>query len=393
MKIGALKFYPLLISITIVLIILLIPIKWIQGLIGDRIIEQSAYQQNTIMFQGYSIQNKMLAEGKYLPIYGSSELSSYSVFHPSNFFLQNNKGFTPFLIGRGGTQSLIHFLSLSQFKGELHNQKVVIIISPQWFEPAGIREDHFSRNFSLLQAYNLAFNNELDPKLKKKAIKRLLSFNLVKDDVLLTELYKAEISNSFYEKFKAILVKPAAFLHKSILEKKDFFQSITLKEQKIINIDDEEIKNKSFNYLLEYANQVGKENVTNNSLSIMDSYYNQYIKKDLKKYKNSYSNISYSTSVEYDDLAMLIQFLHDADAKALFISVPVNGFWYDYTGFPKERRAEYYKKVNHLITSNGYELADFSNFEYEQYFLKDIMHIGWKGWVHVNEKLEEFYNE
>ena len=38
-------------------------------------------------------------------------------------------------------------------------------------------------------------------------------------------------------------------------------------------------------------------------------------------------------------------------------------------------------------------MADFSNKEYEEYFLKDIMHLGWKGWVYLDDKVYQFYKK
>lgn len=38
------------------------------------------------------------------------------------------------------------------------------------------------------------------------------------------------------------------------------------------------------------------------------------------------------------------------------------------------------------------KLADFSQKEYEIYFLRDIMHLGWKGWVYLDRAVYEFYN-
>ena len=47
----------------------------------------------------------MFEDSKYLPIFGSSELSRLDEFHPSNYFQVNNQGFTPYLVGKGGDQS------------------------------------------------------------------------------------------------------------------------------------------------------------------------------------------------------------------------------------------------------------------------------------------------
>ncbi|MBJ8128279.1 D-alanyl-lipoteichoic acid biosynthesis protein DltD, partial [Bacillus cereus] len=81
-------------------------------------------------------------------------------------------------------------------------------------------------------------------------------------------------------------------------------------------------------------------------------------------------------SPEYEDLQIVLDLLKQSGAKPLFISVPVKGPWYDYAGFPKERREAYYKKVHEQIEKAGYPIADFSNHEYDKYFLKDHMHLG-----------------
>ncbi|MFP9202670.1 D-alanyl-lipoteichoic acid biosynthesis protein DltD, partial [Enterococcus faecalis] len=83
--------------------------------------------------------------------------------------------------------------------------------------------------------------------------------------------------------------------------------------------------------------------------------------------------------------------LKDAGAEPMFVTIPVNGKWYDYTGFPKKGRTDYYKKVNKQIRAKGFQVADFSGHEYDPYFMKDTIHIGWKGWVYVDKAIDEFY--
>ncbi|HAZ37323.1 MAG TPA: D-alanyl-lipoteichoic acid biosynthesis protein DltD, partial [Clostridiaceae bacterium] len=41
----------------------------------------------------------------------------------------------------------------------------------------------------------------------------------------------------------------------------------------------------------------------------------------------------------------------------------------------------------------GYKIADFSGSEYEKYFLGDIMHVGWKGWIKIDGEIEKYYYE
>ena len=41
----------------------------------------------------------------------------------------------------------------------------------------------------------------------------------------------------------------------------------------------------------------------------------------------------------------------------------------------------------------GYPVVDFSGHEYDKYFLKDTIHLGWKGWIYFDEAVQNFYTE
>ncbi len=73
--------------------------------------------------QSVFLQQKMLENSQYLPMYGSSEFLRMDAYHPSNYFKVNPVGFTPFLIGTGGTQSLAHILNMTSTMDELEGKK------------------------------------------------------------------------------------------------------------------------------------------------------------------------------------------------------------------------------------------------------------------------------
>ena len=149
----------------------------------------------------------------------------------------------------------------------------------------------------------------------------------------------------------------------------------------------------NYNKLLEKAESIAKIQCTTNEFGISDNYFNTYVKDNLESRKNSEQNSSYVKSKEYDDLQLFLDICKDLKIEPLLISVPVNGRWYDYTGFSKEDRNQYYQNIRDIASKNNVELADFSDKEYELYFLKDIMHLGWKGWVYLDEAIYNFYQK
>jgi D-alanine transfer protein len=382
-------FGPLLLAILLFLVFLFVPNSWIGSLITDKKVNASATALNPMMFQGKYLQERAVESNKYYPIYGSSELSRLDPFHPSNYFAVNKKGFTPYLVGRGGTQSLIQFLSISQNADKLRGKKIVFIVSPQWFHPRGIDEVHFSPNYSILQGYELAFNNSLNPDIKKRAMQRLLKFKEVKNDQLLSTLYRSQISSSKMEKLKADIVRPVAYVYKDLLEKKDLYYSLYPSKQPARAIRPSLVKNKSWNQLKQIAAKYAKQKAGNNPYYIDNSIYKHSVKPVIKKYKNVNKHYTYVKSVEYSDLQLVLDMLKQAGAKPLFVSIPLNGFWYDYTGFPRKNRAAYYKKVKAQINREGFPVLDLSKHEFDRYFMKDTMHISYKGWVYIDKAMQE----
>lgn len=383
-------FAPILLAFLVLFILVIIPNNWIKGLIPKNRVDQAATELNPFMFQGTYIQQRMLENKKFLPIYGSSELARLDRFHPSNYFQVTREPFTPFLVGRGGTESLIHLLNFSEHLDQLKGRKIVFVLSPQWFQPKGTDESHFVPNYSSLQGYDFAFNNHIDPRIKKMAIKRLLTFSSVKDDPILSAIYRAELTKNPWDQKKAKLVRPFAYAYRNLLVKKDLYYSIAggVKRNREIKHD---LKGQNWSQLEKDAEQLGSQKAINNPFWVTNSQYNK-IKNLVPSLKDKKTNASYGKSPEYQDFQLVLDVLKQSGAKPLFISVPVNGKWYDYTGFPKKGRTAYYSRIRNQIEAEGFQVADFSGHEYDPYFMKDTIHIGWKGWVYTDRAIKDFYN-
>ncbi|MDM5153996.1 D-alanyl-lipoteichoic acid biosynthesis protein DltD [Bacillus sp. DX1.1] len=382
-------FGPMLLALALFAVFLLIPIRFLSPLVSDKKVEQAATSVTEEKIQSMILQQKMLEDPKYLPMYGSSEFKRLDAYHPSSYFKVKPEGFTPFLLGRGGTQNLIHVLNFASTMDDLKDKKMIFVLSPQWFVPQGIDELHFAPNFSKQQGYHFLFNNDLKPEMKKHIAKRLLKFDIVKKETLLKTSLEGIAYDDTKYKVKAIAAKPFAYIYRNILDRKDLFTvmfNIKPPKQQL----DPALKNMNWEEARKHADQTGAAESKSNKFGIDDSYFHNKI-KNVQQRKGYLARASYDQSPEYEDLQIVLDLLKQTGAKPLFISVPVKGPWYDYAGFPKERRELYYKKVHEQIKQAGYPIADFSNHEYDKYFLKDHMHLGWKGWVYIDEAVQKFY--
>ena len=378
-------FGPIIVALVLFVGILILPTSWLMKVIPENRLEESAISLEPSMFQGTYLQSEMLKDSKYLPIYGSSEFSRWDPFHPSNYFETNEADFTPYLIGKGGMTSIIHDLNFATHAAELKNQQMVVIVSPQWFVKHGTDEEHFTPNYSPLQAYMLPFNNDIDDQVKRKLMQRLMTYNSVKNDTLLSELYDAYLNDDSV-KFKSLSVAAKSYL--SVLKKRDIFHTL-LKDQDTKRYQSDEVKDQSFEALLAQAEIYGQERTKHSEFYIEDKVYKkkeQYFKKMAGKNKGA----SYAESPEYEDFQIMLDILKKAEANPLFVIIPVNGAYYDHTGFLEKGRQDYYTRVKKQIEENGFTYADYSDHEYDPYFMRDTIHIGWKGWVYLNEDIQKF---
>ena len=130
-----------------------------------------------------------------------------------------------------------------------------------------------------------------------------------------------------------------------------------------------------------------------NQFYVKSSYYNNYIVRVMDEVKDEGINTGYSVSPEYEDYECFLKVCSELGIRPLIVITPVNGYWYDWIGFGKDAREDYYSHVRELAEKYGAETADFSDREYEEYFMEDTIHIGWKGWVDVSEAIYRFAQE
>lgn len=392
-------FGPMIVAFSLLCLVLLIPTSLLEKVIPNSMVKRASYGFQSNMIKGMLIQDKMLKSPNYLPIYGSSELMRIDPFHPTNYFEVNPigvskaapNGLTPFLVGKAGSEDLVHFLNFATKKNLMENKKVVFILSPQWFTPKG---DPFTYNFSILQAYEYAMHPQLSPKLQAAGAKRLLHFSKVKQDSVLKYLLEGQIYKDPKHQLLAHILRPVGDVILSALEKRDFvftyFEPLSFKYK--LTPDPALTKNVEWEQLIDNAAKVAKSKSNNNQFGIDNADYNRVYKNKLKSYKGKKRDLSYSNSPEYADLQLVLETLKEAHVKALFISVPVNGYWYDYVDVSKKGREIYYKKVKAQVEMAGFQFADYSNHEYDKTFLKDPSHLGWEGWAYVDQAIYEFWN-
>lgn len=332
-----------------------------------------------------------------IPVLGSSELSAEDdIAYPPALFHSGNSDFNMILIGRGNIQSLLHTINLGAMEDSVENRKVVLILSPQWFEQPYASEAFPSR-FSERNYAKFLNNTEIPSSLKTEVSNRVVE-SMTADPIGLdkVKLYNDVHLGKSLNPVKQLQLK----VYDDFMNKKSDFEF--QKEVKLFKTPQGErvkVEDIDFEAVLVDAEQAGNEACTNNDLFIYDHYYDTYVKSEYESGVSQNSRISgtmdpsINKTAEYNDFQLFLNVCKAVGIEPLIVNVPVHGRWYDWTGFPQAERDYYYQTISDICYEYGVELADFSGKEYEEYFLKDIMHLGWKGWVYVDEAVYNFYKK
>ncbi|MDR3543199.1 MAG: D-alanyl-lipoteichoic acid biosynthesis protein DltD, partial [Desulfosporosinus sp.] len=345
---------------------------WVWSYIKPGVIQTASENQIPTLFGGTLLQSMALKDPTVVPMYGSSEFGHGGPYNPTKLFAGKPTGWTPYLVGHAGSLDLIQALYAGA--QNLKGKKIVLSLSGQWFSSNGITQNTFAANFSALQAYTMLFNSSLTTQTKLILAQRLLQFNEVKKTYPILDgflkYYGHTDSGSI---IMEALYFPAARVEMSSLE----FQDALKTTQILQHLPAKEIaKNSngksqrtlpSWSQMQQKATADVQKNETNNPFEINNKFFKQKI-KNLQKFKNSATKGHFFPSPEYADLNLLMNVLKDEGADPIFLIQPVNGRWYDFTGFPKEQRQKYYRQVRKMTDQFRYSLADFSSHEYDKYF-------------------------
>jgi D-alanine transfer protein len=316
-----------------------------------------------------------------LIIYGSSELAMLEIpAHPSNFFAGKRNGFQVNVVGRGSCQSIIHALSIAASGDALKGKKVALITSPQSYVPQGIAPDMFAANFSPLQLAELLAADDLTFEIKQAISSRVET---------LLDSYEAETGTKYDP---GIRFAPYRSLALPLLRLKDMAQSKALIQAAPETATAPLPAEIDWEAEEQAAAAQAETASSNNGFGMLNDYYTTNIGERLERFENRDTALSYAVSEEYGDLRLLFETCRQKGIEPLFIHVPMHGQWSDYTGFTAEKRQAYYANVRAIALEYQIETLDLTAYEYEEYFLCDVMHLGWKGWLEVDKALIGYYN-
>lgn len=379
-------FGPVLCAFILLGVVLLV-IPW-ERTFSKTSIYEAANSQNQTIFKGVKMKQEAF-DGKYVPFYGSSELSRFDPLHPSIIAEKYHRNYRPFLLGGPGSQSLAQFVGMQGTAKQLRNKKAVVIISPQWFTKEGQNPQAFDLYYSPLQTTMFllkAKNNKTD----RYAASRIASMPTVKNGIIKMCLRKVARGEKLSDWDRFLLQRRQTML----VNEDNFFSTFQLKNR--VNKIHERAKllpdKYSVSALRKVADEQAAMHTNSNDLGIDNTFFRTRLnKKVLRRLKGSQRNFDYVQSTEYADFELMLHQFAKQHTNVLFIIPPINAKWAKYTGLSQKMYQESVAKMERQLTNQGFEnIADLSKDGAKKYFMEDTIHLGWNGWIAVDQAVRPF---
>lgn len=330
-------------------------------------------------------------------VMGSSEFhhGRKTPYHPTKVFRQQH--INAMFIGSAYRQCLTQATTVGAVAPKLKSRKVVPMLSPSWFGTEGVNKAAFSVRFSESEYVALLKNKDLSLKTRKAIAKRTVE--LLSDD---RSMQKRVIRYN-----RMFLDGDASDLDKLTFKWRMKF----IKEQENMNVNLAYVMSKQRRFDRP-VKQVPVKSAPNwsrlrkngerfsvsrstNRFFMSDKFYKRKIVPNLVAKKNSATTHSYDiSSPEYNDLKLFLQICKEENIKVMLVQLPVNGYWYDYTGFTADKRAPFITNTNAIAKEYGASVSDlYDKYSYTRGFFEDAAHPTGEGWVIIDEEIYKFIKQ
>ncbi len=372
-------------------------VRWLES--------QSIHALAPMMFalknQGTELQAEAFRHSDLLVVYGSSELEQPNRYHASNLFQDYPTGFTIFPVGRGSTTSLVMLQDLAAVGSELHGKKVVISVSPPWFQLHDRTPNFYVANHSALHLNALVFSTDLSFETKQAAVRQLLqSPTLFSTDPLVDFSAHRLVEDGPVSRAQYLATLPLGKLKYAVLQAQDrwatyaFLQTGPTSKPADTPVPAGDIHWPS---LTETAEAEQQSQASNNEFGFDNAVwvekYARLVAERHKQFSDSGFVDNLQHTAEFTDLDLLLRGLSELGAETLVLSQPLPGAYYDYVGVSAAARAQYYARLRGIAAAYDVPVVDFADHDGDKYFVTDPnSHLSRKGWAYYDRALDAFYH-
>jgi len=339
--------------------------------------------------QGLAFQRAAAQAPNVLLLYGSSELLVPAVPEKGdNFFRTAPTGFQVSPVGGGGANLLVMLQRVGALGSDLRGKGLVISLSPVWLLKSGSGLKGYEANFSAMAVSEMIFGTALDFELKRDIASRMLIYRSTLENRPLLEFALRRLaSGRWLDRVIFCALWPAGKVQTSLLELQDHAAALNYIRHKIKPAPQPHAE------VLDWSKLIGKVSGTKPSDAGPVKNAPSFDAQIIPGSRDVAFRSDMNASPGWIDLELLLRTLARVRARALILSMPIGGDFYDHAGISRSAREDYYTKLRALVQRYHFALVEFEEHDEDPAFLiRHQSHLSTKGWMYYNRALDDFFH-
>ncbi len=336
-----------------------------------------------------------LHTGSRIVVMGSSEMANTSSKAiPFNFF--NDHGIHCLGVGHEGNQMLSMLVQLTAYHESLPKAKLVIILSPGWFEGESAKGTPL-QTFLEYADEHILYYIKSDTTIPANVKTHIWDYvvdhfkDIDSPSSILREIYyersaeRNKLLLPFYAPFAAMHEKYTDF-KKLVMTFRSSTAFVKLKCE-VNDLPDTVFLQLDWDSLYTAALSDFKARSTNNTWGIDNDYYEQWMKG---KDQRVIHPVEEKHNREFSDFLVLLELLKKSGCEPFFVMQPLNPLVFKNL----KELDPVLKRVEEEIKKNGFTLLNLHDPDpahYEKGMLNDFQHMGEAGWYRVDEGIYEHF--
>ena len=319
-----------------------------------------------------------------LLVLGSSEFSTPARLVPqvpAAIMGTHNYGVRLMLVGEAFDQCLWDTIALGAMaKDALPNNRVAVIVGLGQFTDGGLDNATFQTRFSRSLYRAFSANGHIPASLRDRVRERLAQQGV--DETTLRSASPADPIDT---------VDATVFDAMDDLKLRNQLNEVRASG---IPLAEGAVETPDWDTLREEALLDAERMSTTNEWGVEDEFYTSQLAPALNSLAGTRAGETYANTPEYGDLDLFLSVCEACGISPMVVIQPSLGPYYDHIGISQQTRADAYERIRDVVASHPTaSLADFSDREYERYFMFDIVHFGWTGWIEAQKALYDFATE
>lgn len=358
----------------------------------DRLLHSAAPEFCHAKLHGVALIREAFTRPDTLVMFGSSELIPDVPMKGVDFFSDLPTGFSVFPVGKAGTTALSVLQKLGGAGEVLTGKKVVLSLSPSFFQTETVDAKYFEGNSSKLQTKELLWSDEFSQGLKSAAAKQILAYpRAYEGDWVLGFTLRRVASGGWVDRVMLSLIEPYAYVDRAIGRMQDHVEATAA----LLEVPQETTKSKKIakgKRILNWDELFLSAEQSSKALA------NRTKRKPLKASRRIGEGDSLfvgrmKKAQEWRDFELVLRLIKEAGAYPLVISMPVHADVLEAQGVSKKGWMEYGRELKALTAKYEAPLIYLEDHERDAIFFVDHAdHIGSKGWWYYNKAMDDFFH-